>query len=143
MIKQLSAHGIIASGSFVDGITKTIGKKDNDSIVFKVRMGCFQTNISLLKVHKSISDFNRKKVAEVIFAGIFFHRVKGKEYAIKSQRIQDKNHRVYNSSLNNILQEYFFCKIAAVLRFGPKTDNIFGYDLVCYEGRVEFAMELC
>ena len=41
------------------------------------------------------------------------------------------------------MKEYFFFKIAAALGFGPRMENIFGYDLVCYNDRIEFAMELC
>ena len=69
--------------------------------------------------------------------------VGSKEYAVKSQRIKSKGRLAYNSSLDGILKEYFFNKIAAALGFGPKTENIFGYDLVCYNDRIEFAMELC
>ena len=66
-----------------------------------------------------------------------------KEYAIKSQKIKEKDRLSYNSKLDSILKEYFFFKIGAVLGFGPEMDNIFGYDLVCYNDRIEFAMELC
>ena len=57
--------------------------------------------------------------------------------------MSEKDRLAYNSSLDSILKEYFFFKIGAVLGFGPEMDNIFGYDLVCYNDRIEFAMELC
>ena len=106
-------------------------------------MGCFITSISLLKVHKETSEFNRKKLAEGTYSSIFFEEVQKKEYAIKSQKVKEKDRLAYNSSLDSILQEYFFYKIAAALEFRPEMDNIFGYDLICYNDRIEFSMELC
>ena len=106
-------------------------------------MGYFATSIGLLKVHKETSSFNRKKLAEGTHSHIFFEKVGKKEYAIKSQKVKEKDRLSYHSKLDSILKEYFFFKIAAVLGLGPLMENIFGYDLVCYNDRIEFAMELC
>ena len=41
------------------------------------------------------------------------------------------------------MEEFFFFKIASVLKVGPKIENIFGFDLICYDDSIEFAMEFC
>ena len=143
MTKQLSLHGIAIVETFVQNLSKTVKKKENNSIEFCVQMGYFSTTISLLKVHKETSEFNRKKIAEGTFSSIFFECVEKNEQVIKSQKVRAKDRLAYNSRLDSILQEYFFYKIAAALEFRPEMDNIFGYDLICYNDRIEFSMELC
>ena len=106
-------------------------------------MGYFATSISMLKVHREASSFNRKKLAEGTYSNILFERFGKKEYAIKSQKVKEKDRLAYNSNIDSILKEYFCFKVGAVLGFGPQMDSIFGYDLVCYNDRIEFAMELC
>ena len=143
MIEKLNSHGITLVESFADGVSKLVKKKESNSIVFFVRIGYFATSISLLKVHKPVSEFKRQKLAEGSFSDIFFAWAGGKEYAVKSQRIKGKDRLAYTANLDSILQEYLLYKVAAVLGFGPQMERIFGYDLVCYNDRIEFAMELC
>ena len=136
MAKELSIHGIGFIQGFTDKLKKTVQKKEGNSIVFLVRMGYFAISLSLLKVHKSVSEFRRKKLAGGAFSDVFFERVGKKEYAIKSQKIKEEDRLAYTSNLDAILKEYFFFKIAAILGFGPEMENIFGYDLVCYNDRI-------
>ena len=89
MIKELAIHDIMVVESFVDEFQKTVKKKQNNSIAFLVRMGYFTASISLLKVHKETSEFDRKKLAEGTFSNIFFERFGKKEFAIKSQKVKD------------------------------------------------------
>ena len=72
MAKELKTHGIIVMESFADEFKKTVKKKDGNSIAFLVRMGFFATSISLLKVHKSVSEFHRKKLAGGAFSDVLF-----------------------------------------------------------------------
>ncbi len=45
--------------------------------------------------------------------------------------------------MDEVIQEFFFYKIGSLFEFGPKIDNIFGYDIICYDNKIDFAMELC
>ena len=136
MIKELAIHDIVVIDSFAKEFQKTVKKKQNNSIEFLVNMGYFAASISLLKVHKESSTFDREKLAEGTFSNIFFQRFGKKEFAVKSQKLRVKDRLAYNSSLDSIIKEYFFFKIASVLGFGPRMDNIFGYDLSCYRNRI-------
>ena len=72
MIKELGIHNIMVVEDFVDGVSKTVKRKDSNSIEFLVRIGYFATSISLLKVHKGASEFHRMKLAEGTYSNIFF-----------------------------------------------------------------------
>ena len=96
MIKELNIHGIMLMEIFQERLNKTVKKKEGNSIVFFVSMGYFATSISLLKVQKSVSEFHRKKLAGGGFSDVFFERVGKDEYAIKSQKVKEKDRLVYN-----------------------------------------------
>ena len=63
------------------------------------------TSISLLKVHKESSEVDRRKLAEGTYSSIFFEKVEENEYAIKSQKVREKDRLAYNFSLDSILKE--------------------------------------
>ena len=62
---------------------------------------------------------------------------------MKSQIISEKDRETMSKKIDEIIEEYFFYKIASVLEVGPEMKNHFGYDLICFDDRIEFAMELC
>ena len=75
MTKELSSHGIALIQGFADKLKKIVKNKEGNSIVFLVTMGNFAITLSLLKVHKSVSAFRRKKLAGGAFSDVFFERV--------------------------------------------------------------------
>ena len=75
MTKELSSHGIALIQGFANKLKKIVKNKEGNSIVFLVTMGNFAITLSLLKVHKSVSEFRRKKLAGGAFSDVFFERV--------------------------------------------------------------------
>lgn len=142
MIKALNDNGIWIS-TFTGKFEKAIERKDSNSIQLVIRLGYFATRIRMLKVHQEIEIFERSRIALGTYASIYGVSLKGWSYAIKSQRIKETDRLIYNESLRSILKEYFFYRLASTLEFGPRLPNIFGYDIVCYNDAIEFAMELC
>ena len=41
------------------------------------------------------------------------------------------------------MREFFFYKLASALKIGPFLESPLGYDIMCYNDAIEFAMELC
>ena len=48
-----------------------------------------------------------------------------------------------NSSIDEILKEICFYKIASSLEIGPAYQQIFGFDVLLFDDSIEFAMEMC
>ena len=111
--------------------------------MFEVKIGYAFAKINLLKIHKSRKDLERRVIAAGSFATIYGITIDGKDYAIKSQSIEPKDRATLNQKIDAVLREYTLSKIASVLRFGPKMEKIFGYDILSFNDGIEFAMEMC
>ena len=85
----------------------------------------------------------RTFVSQGKYGQIYRFKNENGDFAIKSQKIKEKDRAELNSSLNKMLEEFIYYRIASVLGVGPRITNIFGYDIVCYNNALEFGMEYC
>jgi serine/threonine protein kinase len=120
---------------------KIILKKFGNGYCFKVSIGYFEMEISVLITSYNSFSFQRSFFSAGASGEIYQQNSEKNNIAIKSQR--KKEGIEFDSSLNLILKEYFALKIASTLGYGPKLFKIFGFDLVCFENAIEFSMEFC
>ena len=64
-------------------------------------------------------------------------------FAIKSQAITSKDRAYLNSTIDEVIKEICFYKIASLLEIGPSYQKIFGFDVLLLDDSIEFAMEMC
>ena len=124
-------------------MTKSIAKKEGNSIKFFVRIGHFQTWINVLKIHKDSNEFVRKTMSSGAYSKVYVLDIEGRKCVVKSQKIQTQDRATLNFKIEEVLRELIFYKIASILRFGPYLEKVLGYDIICYNDSIEFAMELC
>ena len=140
----LLEHHFHFDSQYSEELSKTIIAKDYNSITFLCKLGYYYTEISLLKVHLKRDFFHSKIVSYGSFGCVYQFQDKwSRKNAIKSQQISTKDRASLNKNIDAIIEEYFFYKIASILRVGPFLEQIFGYDIVCYDDSIEFAMEMC
>ena len=143
LLKRLCREGIIYSSNYIDCIAKSIWKKDGNSITFFVRIGHFQTYVNILKVHKDSKEFVRKTMSSGAYSKVYVLDIEGRNCVVKSQKIETQDRATLNFRIDEVLRELIFYKIASILRFGPYLEKVLGYDIICYNDSIEFAMELC
>ena len=114
-MKILEKNNIKFLDTYVPFLRKFISEREKNSMVFSVRIGYFETNISFLKVHKKSYNFNRYEKAVGTFANIYLHEMNGKKYIIKSQKMSSRDRAELNNSINDIFVEYIHFKIASIL----------------------------
>ena len=89
------------------------------------------------------ASFNRKIISTGTYATIYKIENDEEEYVIKSQSIKEKNKVMMDEAIDDIIREYIFYKIASILEVGPALRAVFGYDILCFDDRIEFAIEYC
>ena len=124
-------------------MSKSIKSLEGNSIAFFVRSGYFATCINILKVYKDAGELERKPMRSGAFSNIYLLNMRGKYYVVKSQPVREQDRAALNHQIDEVIREFTFFKIASALGIGPCIENIFGYDIICYNDRIEFAMEHC
>ena len=119
MDQRLLAEGITFTAGYSRHISKSLKKKQGNSITFFVYLGYAVTTVTLLKVHKEATKMGRSPISSGAFSKIYWLRINGKEYAIKSQLIKQEDKATLNFKIDEVLREFFFYKIASVLQVGP------------------------
>ena len=136
-MEGLFKSAIYFNKQYSKSIKKSIYSKEGNSIKFVVQLGYFETYVSLLKVHiVSSKDFSRKILFHGSFGCIYELYSKYGRYAIKSQPITPRERAELNKKIDAVLEEYLYYKIAAAMKCGPKIENIFGYDIICYDDSI-------
>ena len=99
-------------------------------------MGSFWTVVTLLKVHRNSQAMKRESFQEGTYGKIYLLGLNGKEYAVKSQPIKQKDKATLNRKIDQVLRELFLYKIASALEIGPFMRCPFGFDIVCYNDAI-------
>ena len=124
-------------------MTKNIFYKREAQIEFNVQFGFEKVKISILKVYLSARDFPRVLLSSGNYGKVYQADINYVSFAIKSQTITSQDRAHLNSSIDEIIKEICFYKIASSLRFGPAYHRIFGFDILLFDDSIEFAMEVC
>ena len=100
-------------------MTKSIDKKEGNSITFSVSIGHFRTEINILKIHKDSVNFVRKTMSKGAYSKVYVLEIEGRNCVVKSQKIEAQDRATLNFKIDEVLRELIFYKIASILEFGP------------------------
>ena len=103
-MEKLATNGILPISQFVKGTTKSIRKVEGNSVEFVVTVGSFRTVVNLLKVHMDSKTIKRERFQKGSYARIYRLEIDGKEYAVKSQRIRQKDRASLNSNIDRVMR---------------------------------------
>jgi hypothetical protein len=112
-------------------------------VVIKVHVGCFTLRLSLLNLDRNSPLSRINKLAEGNYGSIYSLNLHGNSIAVKSfatDKLENKN-RV--KVMARIIEEYSIYKICDCLGCGPSVEDYFGFNILAFKDRIEFAMEKC
>ena len=96
LIKKLAEHGIILTKDYSGKLTKSINWQKGNSVNIQVEHGYYVIRVNLLKVYKDSKEMRRRTVHSGAYSKVYFLRMNGNEYAIKSQVIKEKDRATLN-----------------------------------------------
>ena len=94
-------------------------------------------------MYLSTKEFSRVLISSGSYGKVYRTHLYCKNFTIKSQLITSEDRAYLNSSIDEILREICFYKIASLLEIGPAYRQIFGFDILLFDDSIEFAMEMC
>lgn len=104
------------------------------------------------EIYVHISDQNSplSKSAPIqkgIYGSIYTFQILDKEIAVKSYDFSKNGDTHYEwfqgPAMREVITEYLIYKESSRIKSGPYMHNWFGYDLIVFNNRIEFAMEKC
>lgn len=106
-------------------------------------MGTFILKIKILNVDKA-SPLSRRQIDQAgRFGNVYRIPFYGIEIAIKSFSLAELNQEQIQTKISLAIEEYCITKICDALECGPSVIQPFGFDLIIFNDRIEFAMEKC
>ena len=103
--------------------------------------GFFKIEISVLNVDSLSQAHNFHQISQNSVGSVFLYEDwDAKKYSIKCIHLITND---FGEIIKSVIKEVCILKIAHLLGVGPKTTDLFGFDIVVYNNCAEFAMEYC
>lgn len=107
-------------------------------------MGSFSTIINIYRCNL----VNQMHSCECLYGNsgnVYFYELSGQLFAIKCMEINkhESSQITISKFILRAIKEYFFAKIASLLKVGPKLIKYQEFDLIFYSNCIEFWMEQC
>ena len=141
LIQRLEQHGFTHFESKLESgrIEKACVKTDWESMMYRVRVGSFETSLCVFKFAVGEKNYVPVAIARGQFGKVSYMKYRDEEFAFKNIRLRENS----AESLEMALCEVFMMKLASCLEVGPHFRSIQGYDAVIFEDCLQVGMEFC
>lgn len=145
MHPNFSKHNITyTKGSNLTFSYRIMSQLNSFEIVkLKVEMGDFILTISILNSNRNSPLTKEKELSEGAYGKLYTFSFLGQNIAAKSYKAAHIKDEKFQIAMSRTIQEYSIAKICDCLGCGPAMKTCFGFDLLVFNNRIEFAMELC
>lgn len=111
-------------------------------VAYKVFMGPFVMKMVVLHhVRRGPLLKTKERIGFGGYGSIYVRLLCSKEFVIKVLLLDEKNNT--SQQILDAIKEASIYKLCSFLRIGPRVETKIPFDLVCYQDRVQFHLELC